>query len=180
MKQNPSPNSKKPPLSCPSCNFTCSSIQNLRIHFQQTNHKPLEGGKTQNADPTPQGATIPEHIRQSVFVLKDYIHRTDREPVIGLEYVMEYKLQVRPGTNIETKYFCEICEMDSDLVTMMEHLNCHRHRKLYLMKAFPYVLKAPSNNLEDRAQYIRRMAMEIERVEGTKMYKSDSTIRTVL
>ncbi|CAI9536981.1 unnamed protein product [Staurois parvus] len=129
-----------------------------------------------DADPAPGLGTVPDHIRRSVFILKDYVHRTDREPIVGLDYVLEYRLQDQAGKS-ETKYFCEICEMDSDLMTMMEHLGCYRHRKLYLMKAYPYVLKAPSSSKEDRTQFMRRMAMEIEREEGTKMYKSDPTVR---
>ncbi|CAN2391645.1 hypothetical protein PRIEUP_LOCUS1685 [Pristimantis euphronides] len=59
---------------------------------------------------------------------------------------------------------------------MVEHLAGFGHRKLYLAKEYAYVLKAQSNSKEDQSLFIRRMALEIEREEGTKMYMIDSSI----
>ncbi|KAM5170727.1 uncharacterized protein ACMZJ9_003605 [Mantella aurantiaca] len=135
--------------------------------------------KQKKPDPMPSvPGMIPEHIRRSVFVLKDYIGRKDREPIIGLEYILEYKVQVN-SDEIKTKYFCEICEMDSGVVPMLDHLCGFKHRKLYCGKEYPYVLKALFSTKEDRAVFMRRMATEIEKEEGTKTYKMDPLIRMV-
>ncbi|KAM5170726.1 uncharacterized protein ACMZJ9_003604 [Mantella aurantiaca] len=182
-RRNQNPNVKGAPLSCPVCNFRCATMQNLRTHFQKTNHKPPGGdndrrGNRRDSEAADAPEIIPDHIRRSVFLLKDYLHRADREPIIGLEQVVEYRLQTAPGKT-DVKYYCEVCDSDGDLVAMMEHLTCYRHRKLSLMKAYPYVLKAPSGGKEDRTQFMKRMATEIEQEEGTKMYKMDPTVRTV-
>lgn len=110
-----------------------------------------------------------------IVKLHDYISRADREPLIGLEYVLEYCLLSEEG-EIETKYFCEICECDTDVDRMVEHLAGFGHRKLYLAKEYPYVLKAKYSSNEDHSQFIRRMALEIEREEGTKMYMIDTSM----
>ncbi|KAG8442605.1 hypothetical protein GDO86_011407 [Hymenochirus boettgeri] len=110
--------------------------------------------------------------RRSMQFLKDYMKKANREPLIGLEYVMEYRVQTRLK-KIETKYICEICKLNTDLIPMIEHLCGFKHRKHYIAKEYPFVLKTPSNKNEDRAQFMRRMALEIEQEIGTKMYKID-------
>ncbi|CAI9536982.1 unnamed protein product [Staurois parvus] len=120
---------------------------------------------------------VPEHIRRSVYLLKDYLPIKDREPVIGLEYILEYRVHVRD--RVDVKYFCELCEMDSGVVPMLDHVCGFKHRKLYVAKAYPFVLKALFSSKEDRALFMRRMAVEIEEEEGIKMYKSDPVIRMV-
>ncbi|CAH2283717.1 Hypothetical predicted protein [Pelobates cultripes] len=103
--------------------------------------------------------------------LKDYMKQADREPIIGSEYVTEYRVQTKPD-KFETKYKCEICDLETDLLPLIEHLTGFRHRRLYVAKEYPYVLKAQFPS-KDRAQFLKRMALEIEREEGTKMYKID-------
>ncbi|XP_073443913.1 uncharacterized protein [Dendrobates tinctorius] len=118
---------------------------------------------------------IPESCGRIIAKLKDYMSRRDREPLIGLEYVLEYNTKTITN-QIEPKYFCELCECDLELDPMVEHLAGFGHRKLYLAKEYPYVLKAQSSSKEDPSKFIRRMALEIEREEGTKMYLVDSSI----
>ncbi|XP_044150951.1 uncharacterized protein LOC122939068 isoform X3 [Bufo gargarizans] len=123
-----------------------------------------------------QPGTVPGNSGRNIAKLKDYIARTDREPLIGLEYVLEYCL--KKGNESEIKYFCHLCECDTDVDPMVEHLAGFGHRKLYLAKEYPYVLKAQPSSKEDQSQFIRRMALEIEREEGTKMYMINSSIWT--
>ncbi|KAG9479352.1 hypothetical protein GDO78_012820 [Eleutherodactylus coqui] len=59
---------------------------------------------------------------------------------------------------------------------MVEHLAGFRHRKLYLARVYPYVLKAQASSKEDQSRFIRRMALEIEREEGAKKYMVDNSI----
>ncbi|XP_040202414.1 uncharacterized protein LOC120933326 [Rana temporaria] len=121
---------------------------------------------------------VPEHIRRSVYVLKDYLPIKEREPIIGLEYVMEYRVQIREA-RVEIKYFCELCEMDSAVVPMLDHLCGYKHRKNYVAKEYPFVLRALFSSKEDRALFMRRMAVEIEEEDGVKMYKNDPIVRMV-
>ncbi|XP_075068960.1 uncharacterized protein LOC142158668 isoform X3 [Mixophyes fleayi] len=132
--------------------------------------------ETPKMNTTKNPGNLSEHIRRSIFYLSDYMRRTDREPLIGLEYVLEYRVQNK-ANRIEPKYVCELCELDTELVPMVEHLAGFRHRKLYLAREYPYVLKAQSSSKEDKSQFMRRMALEIEREEGTKMYKVDTAVK---
>lgn len=122
---------------------------------------------------------VPEHIRRSVYLLKDYLPIKEREPIIGLEYILEYRVQIREA-RVEIKYFCELCEMDSGVVPMLDHLCGFKHRKMFVAKEYPFVLKALFSCKEDRALFMRRMAVEIEEEDGIKMYKSDPVVRMVL
>ncbi|XP_072008996.1 uncharacterized protein [Engystomops pustulosus] len=145
----------------------------------------LEGYTTEKSTVNTQPAQenqkgkAPANIQPAVPIvggrkLKDYISRVDREPLIGLEYVLEYCCKTR--SQIETRYFCELCECDTLLDPMVEHLAGFGHRKLYLAKEYPYVLKAQSNSKEDQSLFIRRMALEIEREEGTKKHMVDVSL----
>lgn len=57
---------------------------------------------------------------------------------------------------------------------MIEHLTGQRHRKAYLNKHCPDRGKrTPNETKEDKATFLRRVAGEIEKEEGLKMYKSE-------
>ncbi|XP_068092729.1 uncharacterized protein [Hyperolius riggenbachi] len=178
---------KKSYISCPQCKFSCTSTQNLRIHFQQTNHKPrkfqgsrtIHGSAYQAEDPAVSNpGTLPEDVRNTLVSLKDYIDRKGREPLIGMEYILEYRVQFSPE-KIDIKYYCELCHLDCGVIPIVDHLVGLKHKKMYLAKEYPYVLKASSNGKEDRTEFLKRMTMEIEREEGLKMYKIDPVIRNV-
>lgn len=191
-KDHKSPPGDKEPLSeqikktkCSDCCFAATSVDKLKSHVQTVHHKQLmqpkaeKTKKTETADAPGVPGMVPDYIRRSLYVLNDYVRRKDREPLIGLEYVLEYKVQLQVGV-IQIKYFCEVCEMDSPVVTMVDHLCGFRHRKLYVTKKYPYVLPAVFKVKEDqRPVFMRRMAMEIEQEEGIKEYKTDPIIRTV-
>ncbi|KAM3928948.1 uncharacterized protein RB166_006785 isoform 2-T3 [Leptodactylus fuscus] len=180
----------KSKFSCTDCSFTCNSLQNYRIHLQNVHHKENEnfqkmsaikktdnpkGKSAVNIQPADITGTILGSSGGNIAKLKDYISRVDREPLIGLEYVLEYCYKTK-ANQIEIRYFCELCECDTDLDPMVEHLAGFGHRKHYLAKEYPYVLKAQSSSKEDQSLFIRRMALEIEREEGTKMYMMDPSI----
>ncbi|XP_056376827.1 uncharacterized protein LOC130273671 [Hyla sarda] len=185
---------------CKECNFTCNSFQNYKTHVENVHGKKDDDEDIQNSsalkkaetpkvtealkpDKPKRGAMIshPEPVfevsRKDILKLKDYLSRTDREPLIGVEYVLEYRFKTK-GNQIVTKYFCELCECDTDVDPMVEHLAGFRHRKQYLEREYPYVLKAQASSKEEKSPFIRRMALEIEREEGTKMYMVDYSVWT--
>ncbi|KAM4705707.1 uncharacterized protein WCC33_010512 [Rhinophrynus dorsalis] len=104
------------------------------------------------------------------------MNKADREPLVGLEYVLEYRGPTKLG-RIGTRYKCELCRSDRELEPMLAHLCGFKHRKAFLAKEYPFVLKAPSSKNEDRAQFFRRMALEIEQEDGLKMYKIDPSTK---
>ncbi|XP_063778962.1 uncharacterized protein LOC134927840 isoform X2 [Pseudophryne corroboree] len=139
------------------------------------NPSALKKPETKKTDTTKKPGTLDEHIRKSIFYLKDYMRRKDREPLIGLEYVLEYK--VRKGNKVVPKYICELCKHDTEVVSMVLHLTGYKHKHLYLKTEYPYIFYVPPNRREDQSQFVRRMALEIDREEGIKMYKVDKTVR---
>ncbi|XP_053323799.1 uncharacterized protein LOC128497661 [Spea bombifrons] len=157
-------------FTCQICKFSCDTFSRLQAHFQEKNHNPGTNAQAVWSErPLNKPGWWNNKPQKSMHSLRDYINRPDREPLIGLEYVTEYKQ--KKTDKIETKYKCEICDVDSELAPMIEHLTGSRHRKLYLAREYPFVLKAPFN--KDLASFMKRMALEIEQEEGIKMYKID-------
>ncbi|XP_078543715.1 uncharacterized protein LOC144828936 isoform X2 [Lissotriton helveticus] len=101
--------------------------------------------------------------------LKFYILSPTREPLIGIQHVIENCV---PDSK-DPRFFCELCEHHCDLEPLIEHLNSFEHRKAYIAKEFPFLLKVPPAQNEDRVTFLRRMALDIERDEGLKLYRSN-------
>ncbi|KAM9308494.1 uncharacterized protein PAF06_012704 [Gastrophryne carolinensis] len=120
---------------------------------------------------------IPGRIKRAIRDLSDYMERRDREPLLGLEFVVEYRVSAGPNSLVDVKYYCETCDLHADLVPMIEHLSGSKHRKFYLARCYPYVLKAPPSSKEDRNQFLRRMALEIEQAEGVRQFKREPSVR---
>ncbi|XP_030065745.1 uncharacterized protein LOC115474425 [Microcaecilia unicolor] len=108
-------------------------------------------------------------MRNEIKTLADYIKEPCREPLIGLEYVVEHR---SPGKKTPT-YSCELCDYKTELAPIVQHLIGFKHRKAYIGKEFPFLLKTPPGIKEDRIQFLRRMAQDIEKDEGVKTYKID-------
>ncbi|XP_041446825.1 uncharacterized protein LOC108714722 isoform X3 [Xenopus laevis] len=145
-----------------------SSSQSAQSAYED--EKPFQRGH--NVRPFYNQDRMKPQQKKTMQFLKDYMKRADREPLIGLEHIMEYRIHTK-ARKMETRYVCELCTADTDLMQMIDHLCGIKHRKLYMAKVYPFVLKSPSNKNEDRVDFIRRMALEIEQEEGTKMYKID-------
>ncbi|MEE6510298.1 hypothetical protein FKM82_029828 [Ascaphus truei] len=172
-------------FSCKDCKYTSNIYRDLTDHFDKTGHERARknektlnrpGNDSKSSSSGNNAGSMDSRQRKSMQFLKDYMKRADREPLVGLEYVLEYRVEMKTG-KIETKYQCDLCELDMELVPMIEHLAGFRHRKLYFAKEFPFVLKAPSRANEDRMQFIKRMALEAEQEQGTKMYKIHSATK---
>ncbi|XP_069476633.1 uncharacterized protein [Ambystoma mexicanum] len=101
--------------------------------------------------------------------LKLYISYPNRDPLIGLQHVIE---NTSPEST-DPRFTCELCEYRSDLDSLIEHLNSFEHRKSYIAKEYPFLLRVPPAQNEDRVTFLRRMALDIERDEGVKMYRSE-------
>ncbi|XP_069814289.1 uncharacterized protein [Dendropsophus ebraccatus] len=166
----------KPKFFCTECNFACNFLQNYRVHLH-TVHGKTDDESLQIASAMKKEAEEKFNKIKNTVNFKPDNKPKRRAPVFhpGLEYVLEYRFKTK-GNQIVTKYFCELCECDTDVDPMVEHLAGFRHRKQYLAREYPYVLKAQAISKEDQSQFIRRMALEIEREEGTKMYMTDPSV----
>ncbi|XP_069476564.1 uncharacterized protein [Ambystoma mexicanum] len=154
-------------LFCEVCEVPCRTPVDLQDHFKGEGHRRKErtmmygGFKVEEL----------ERIIQKIKCLKDYVDEENREPLVGLEYVVEYR---HPGMS-DLDYNCELCASTSKLVPMIVHLNGLKHRKAYIGKHFPFTAKYRDPN-EDIFQFLRRMSSEIERYRGLRMFRVDPPI----
>ncbi|XP_038627022.1 uncharacterized protein LOC119949368 isoform X2 [Tachyglossus aculeatus] len=92
------------------------------------------------------------------------------EPLIGLEHVVEIRFAGRK----EPHYECKLCEFNTEMAPMIEHLSGFKHRKAYITKTFPKMIKTGTPFAkEDRVKYLRQLAQEVEKKEGLKMYMTE-------
>lgn len=147
---------------CQICRVPCLSESVLQLHYRGSKHKKRE--KTLKSE-TFLGMAMKNEIKS----LLDYIKEPSREPLVGLEYVVEHKT---PGKKTPT-YTCELCDYKTELAPIVQHLIGFKHRKAYIGKEFPFLLKTPPGVKEDRIQFLKRMAQDIEKDEGVKTYKTD-------
>ncbi|XP_048367688.1 uncharacterized protein LOC125441260 isoform X2 [Sphaerodactylus townsendi] len=175
---------------CDICNIPCLSAMVMQTHIAGLRHKKREramklraaaaAGIVLNQEARP---VVPVVYEESDFVkrplsknircLKDYVKDPNRdEPLIGLEYVVEVRFEGKRNPCYE----CQLCQFNTEVVPMIEHLTGRKHRKAYLIKHFPERgRKKPNMNFpkEDKAKFLKRIAKEIETEEGVKRYKCE-------
>ncbi|XP_015261053.1 PREDICTED: uncharacterized protein LOC107105568 [Gekko japonicus] len=156
---------------CELCKVPCMSAMILQTHFAGMRHKKRERALKRKCAPVinEEPLSVKRPLSKSIRCLKDYMKDPNREePLIGLEYVLEVRFQGRR----DPCYECQLCQFNTEIVPMIEHLIGQRHRKVYLMKHFPDKGKRNANDpKEDRVRFLRRIAREVEKEEGLKMYK---------
>ncbi|XP_060103778.1 uncharacterized protein LOC132577996 [Heteronotia binoei] len=157
---------------CEICKVPCLSAIILQTHFAGIRHKKRERALKRKCAPpviNEEPMYVKRPLSKSIRCLKDYMKDPNREePLIGLEYVLEVQFQGRR----DPCYECQLCMFKTEIVPMIEHLIGQRHRKAYIIKHYPDKGKRKANDpKEDRARFFRRIAREIEKEEGLKMYK---------
>ncbi|XP_014111584.1 PREDICTED: uncharacterized protein LOC102111982 isoform X2 [Pseudopodoces humilis] len=110
-----------------------------------------------------------------VTYLKDFMNDPRREePLIGLEYVVEIRFEGRR----EPRYECRLCGCNTEVAPMIEHLSGYKHRREYISKEFPDKMRRkPSDAKECKVSFLKRIAGELEKSEGLKMYKIEGYTR---
>ncbi|XP_067425951.1 serine-rich adhesin for platelets-like isoform X2 [Emydura macquarii macquarii] len=96
------------------------------------------------------------------------------EPLVGLEHVVEIRFEGRR----EPHYECKLCEFNTEMAPMIEHLSGYKHRRASLSKEFLDKIKKSAPGLkEHKVAFLRRAAREMEKTEGLKMYKIEGYTR---
>ncbi|KAI1243217.1 hypothetical protein IHE44_0000805, partial [Lamprotornis superbus] len=110
-----------------------------------------------------------------ITCLKDFMNDPRREePLIGLEHVVEIRFEGRK----EPRYECRLCGCNAELAPMIEHLSGHKHRREYISKEFPDKMRRkPTSGKECKVLFFKRIAGELEKSEGLKMYKIEGYVR---
>ncbi|KFQ06226.1 hypothetical protein N329_12863, partial [Haliaeetus albicilla] len=64
------------------------------------------------------------------------------------------------------------------MAPMIEHLSGYKHRRAYISKEFPDKMKKKKTDVREcKVSFFRRIAGELEKTEGLKMYKIEGYVR---
>ncbi|XP_035754875.1 uncharacterized protein LOC118452780 isoform X4 [Egretta garzetta] len=114
-------------------------------------------------------------LTKDITCLKDFMNDPKREePLVGLEHVVEIRFEGRK----EPHYECRLCGFNTEMAPMIEHLSGYKHRRAYISKEFPDKMKRKTTDVKEcKVSFLRRIAGELEKTEGLKMYKIEGYIR---
>ncbi|XP_032860221.2 uncharacterized protein LOC104356815 isoform X3 [Tyto alba] len=114
-------------------------------------------------------------LTKDITCLKDFMNDPKREePLVGLEHVVEIRFEGRK----EPHYECKLCGFNTEMAPMIEHLSGYKHRRAYISKEFPGKMKRETTDVKEcKVSFLRRIAGELEKTEGLKMYKIEGYIR---
>ncbi|XP_019395534.1 PREDICTED: uncharacterized protein LOC109313433 [Crocodylus porosus] len=113
---------------------------------------------------------VKRKLTKDITCLKDFMEDPKREePLVGLEHVVEIRFAGRR----EPYYECKLCVFNAQLVPMIGHLSGYKHRRAYVDKEYrDKINKIMPTVKEDKVSFFRRIAREIEKTEGLKMFKT--------
>ncbi|MEE6510315.1 hypothetical protein FKM82_029829 [Ascaphus truei] len=103
----------------------------------------------------------------SITGLQDYFNDPERdEPLIGLQYAVQF---IKPGS-LRQVYKCIICDVASDLISIIQHFTGAKHRRTYMEQKYPQMLLSlqACGNKSDRTLCLKEKARDLERMEGIK------------
>ncbi|XP_067147231.1 uncharacterized protein [Apteryx mantelli] len=145
-----------------------SSIS-LQSHYRGAKHRKKEKALR------PKTVYLKRGLTKDITCLKDFMRDPKREePLVGLEHVVEIRFEGRK----EPHYECKLCGFNTEMAPMIEHLSGYKHRRAYISKEFPDKMKRKTTDVKEcKVSFLRRIAGEIEKTEGLKMYKIEGYIR---
>ncbi|XP_010138944.1 PREDICTED: uncharacterized protein LOC104497396 [Buceros rhinoceros silvestris] len=114
-------------------------------------------------------------LTKDITCLKDFMSDPKREePLVGLEHVVEMRFEGRK----EPHYECKLCGFNTEMAPMIEHLSGYKHRRAYISKEFPDKMRRKTSEVKEcKISFLRRIAAELEKTEGLKMYKIEGYVR---
>uniref|UniRef100_A0A8C4K9D7 Uncharacterized LOC112989249 n=1 Tax=Dromaius novaehollandiae TaxID=8790 RepID=A0A8C4K9D7_DRONO len=154
---------------CEVCKVPCMSSISLQSHYRGAKHRKKEKALR------PKTVCLKRGLTKDITSLKDFMNDLKREePLVGLEHVVEIRFEGRK----EPHYECKLCGFNTEMALMIEHLSGYKHRRAYLSKEFPDKMKRKTTDVKEcKVSFLRRIAGEIEKTEGLKMYKIEGCIR---
>ncbi|XP_014730662.1 PREDICTED: uncharacterized protein LOC106852505 isoform X2 [Sturnus vulgaris] len=171
---------------CEVCKISCMCAINLQSHYRGAKHRKQEKAlRRRNFYSSSALIQVPMKFRVLrpvkraftgyITCLKDFMNDPRREePLIGLEHVVEIRFEGRK----EPRYECRLCGCNAELAPMIEHLSGHKHRREYISKEFPDKMRRkPTSGKECKVLFFKRIAGELEKSEGLKMYKTEGYVR---
>uniref|UniRef100_W5ME02 Uncharacterized LOC107078603 n=1 Tax=Lepisosteus oculatus TaxID=7918 RepID=W5ME02_LEPOC len=142
---------------CKLCLIYCTSAQALQEHCRGAKHQKK---KQQLGEP---GSTRPG---VNVKSLLDKILVTCTEPIIGLQYVWEYR---SPSRTVQPHYQCRLCKVQVLKSEIIAHIKGWKHCYRYMKKVHPDMVPFEEDKaVEDPMvrKTIKESAGEVEKAEG--------------
>ncbi|XP_009323204.1 PREDICTED: uncharacterized protein LOC103917739 [Pygoscelis adeliae] len=180
------PASEKKIFYCEVCKVPCMSSISLQSHYRGAKHRKKEKAlrpKTVYCPPAPVRTPmkyetqrpVKRGLTKDITCLKDFMNDPKREePLVGLEHVVEIRFEGRK----EPHYECKLCGFNTEMAPMIEHLSGYKHRRAYISKEYPDKMKRKTTDVKEcKVSFLRRIAGELEKTEGLKMYKIEGYIR---
>ncbi|XP_029867344.1 uncharacterized protein LOC115340232 isoform X2 [Aquila chrysaetos chrysaetos] len=180
------PESEKKIFFCEVCKVPCMSSLSLQSHYRGVKHKKKEKAlrpETVYCPPDPVQTPmkyetqrpVKRGLTKDITCLKDFMNDPIRdEPLVGLEHVVEIRFEGRK----EPHYECKLCGLNTEMAPMIEHLSGYKHRRAYISKEFPDKMKKKKTDVREcKVSFFRRIAGELEKTEGLKMYKIEGYVR---
>ncbi|XP_021242066.1 uncharacterized protein LOC110393493 [Numida meleagris] len=180
------PESEKKIYYCEVCKVPCMSSISLQSHYRGMKHRKKEEAlrfKTVYCPAAPFRTAmsyetqrpVKRGLMKEITCLKDFINDPKREePLVGLEHVVEIRFEGRK----EPHYECKLCGFNTEMAPMIEHLSGYKHRRAYISKEFPDKIKRKATDVKEcKVSFLKRIAGELEKTEGLKMYKIEGYIR---
>ncbi|XP_062371457.1 uncharacterized protein LOC134058251 isoform X2 [Cinclus cinclus] len=171
---------------CEVCKISCMCAINLQSHYRGAKHRKQEKAlrrrnlySSSALIKVPMKFRVLRPVRRAftgyITCLKDFMNDPRREePLIGLEHVVEIRLEGRK----DPRYECRLCGCNAEVAPMIEHLSGHKHRREYISKEFPDKMRRkPTSGKECKVSFFKRIAGELEKSEGLKMYKIEGYAR---
>ncbi|XP_066040958.1 uncharacterized protein [Chamaea fasciata] len=171
---------KKQHFYCEVCKIYCTCATSLQSHYRGAKHRKREKSlrrKTFYCSPAliqvPRKYRVLRQVKRAftgyITCLKDFMNDPRREePLIGLEHVVEIRFKGRK----EPRYECRLCGCNTEVAPMIEHLSGYKHRREYISKEFPDKMRRrPTDIKKCKVSFLRRIAEELEKSEGLKMYQ---------
>ncbi|XP_053802748.1 uncharacterized protein LOC128790206 isoform X2 [Vidua chalybeata] len=168
------------------CNIYCMCAISLQSHYRGAKHRKQEKALRRRTlycssalIQVPMKYRVLRPVKRSftgyITCLKDFMNDPRREePLIGLEHVVEIRFEGRR----EPRYECRLCGCNSEVAPMIEHLSGYKHRREYISKEFPDKMRRkPTDVRECKVSFFRRIAGELEKSEGLKMYQMEGYTR---
>ncbi|XP_061851183.1 uncharacterized protein LOC133625314 isoform X2 [Colius striatus] len=178
--------SEKKIFYCEICQVPCMSSISLQSHYRGAKHRKKEKAlraKTVCCPPVPVQTPmkyethrpVKRGLTKDITCLKDFMSDPKREePLVGLEHVVEIRFEGRK----EPHYECKLCGFNTEMAPMIEHLSGYKHRRAYISKEFPEKMKRKATDVKEcKVSFLKRIAGELEKTEGLKMYKVEGYVR---
>ncbi|XP_077971430.1 uncharacterized protein LOC144425739 [Styela clava] len=120
---------------CDLCNISCTSQIVLDTHLIGKKHLKNVNKLKQNTlafRNRNHPPSVPSHGGKVAEIQKKFEQLSEKQPVVGLEYVTEYQR----SNGASHRYFCELCEYRGLHAEILDHVITRNHRLRYMRSHF--------------------------------------------